>query len=107
MQHDLVPVVEQGQRRCPAETLGGTSDEDPRHVWLPLPHEHTMTANGRQVRSSRVVRCALIAERCPVDMIRTLPGEWHRHGAASDHVMTHVVSRKYRGQARTAGSQCA
>ena len=66
-----------------------------------------MTANGRHVRSSIVLRCVLIVELCPVDVIHTLPGEWHWHGAASDHFMTHVVSQKYRGQARTDGNQRA
>src|SRR3954467_4834798 len=101
MQHDLVPVVEQSQRCCPAESLGGTGDEDARHVWLPLLHENAMTANGRPVRSSIVLRSVLIVERCPVDVIHTQPGEWHWHGAASDHFRTRVVSQKYRGQART------
>lgn len=32
-----------------------------------------------------------VIEIGPGDMIHTLPGEWHWHGAARDHFMTHLA----------------
>ena len=45
-------VVEERQGRRPAESLGGSGDEDARHAWPLLLREVIATANGRPISAS-------------------------------------------------------